>query len=196
MLLVGITGNIGSGKTTVCQIFETLGVKIYYADQRAKWLLEHHPLLIQQVKNLLGEEAYYNHSLNKNYIAEKVFQDSILLEKYNKIVHPKVWDDTLTWLQANKYEKYLIKEAALLVESGSYQQLDKLIVVTAPKNIRIQRVMQRDNLSEKQVLDRMKNQLPESEKLKHADFQIINDGHHDLIQQVHDLHQQLLLEIY
>lgn len=191
MLTVGITGGIGSGKTTVCKIFEKLGVPVYYADDRAKWLLNNHKDIIQQVKNLLGEESYLNNEINRPYIAQKVFNDKNLLQQYNEIVHPAVAFDTLEWMQQHLYKKYILKEAALLVETGIYQTLDKLIVVTAPKEIRIERVIKRDGLSREAVEARINNQMPEEDKIKYADFIIINDGNHDLEQQVNKIHTAL-----
>lgn len=196
MLRVGITGNMGSGKTTACKIFESLNIPIYYADTRAKWLLENHPDLIENVKKLLGNEAYINHRLNKNYISEKVFHQPDLLAKYNALVHPIVLDDYLTWTQINQNEKYIIKESAILIETGGHLNLDKIIVVTAPLDVAIQRVMQRDGLSKNQILARLKQQQPASEITKYADFIIQNDGSKDLTQQVNAIHQQLLLETY
>lgn len=188
MLTVGITGGIGSGKTTVCKIFETLQVPIYYADERAKWLLNNDEKIINSVKNLLGIEAYINGQLNRSYIADKVFNNKELLDSYNEIVHPAVAYDTLEWMQQYVYSKYVIKEAALLVETGLYLTLDKLIVVTAPTELRIQRVMQRDNTTREAVEARINNQLSEEEKIKVADFVVINDGSISLIEQVLKIH--------
>jgi dephospho-CoA kinase len=188
MLTVGITGGIGSGKTTVCKIFETLQVPIYYADERAKWLLNNDEKIINSVKNLLGVEAYINGQLNRTYIADKVFNNKELLDSYNEIVHPAVAYDTLEWMQQYVYSKYVIKEAALLVETGLYLTLDKLIVVTAPTELRIQRVMQRDHTTRDAVEARINNQLSEEEKIKVADFVVINDGSTSLIDQVLKIH--------
>jgi dephospho-CoA kinase len=196
MFLVGITGGIGSGKTTVCKIFEVLGVPVYYADERAKWLLNNDATVKEKVVALLGNDAYSNGELNRPLIAEKVFADKNLLEQYNAIVHPAVAEDTLTWNSQHLDEPYVLKEAALLVETGSYLNLDKLIVVTAPENIRIERVMQRDGLSEAAVTARIKNQMPESEKVKLADFVIVNDGTQSLIEQVKNIHQEIMVMAY
>jgi len=196
MFLVGITGGIGSGKTTVCKIFEVLGVPVYYADERAKWLLNNDTTVKEKVVALLGNDAYSNGELNRPLIAEKVFADKNLLEEYNSIVHPAVAEDTLTWSSQHLDEPYVLKEAALLVETGSYLNLDKLIVVTAPEKIRIERVMQRDELSEAAVMARIKNQMPESEKVKLADFVIVNDGTQSLIEQVKNIHQEIMVLAY
>ena len=196
MFIVGITGGIGSGKTTVCKIFEVFGVPVYYADERAKWLLDNDNLIKESVISLLGSDAYSNGLLNRVYIANKVFNDSTLLEAYNNIIHPAVAEDTLIFSSKYLDKPYILKEAALLVETGSYLTLDKLIVVTSSLQERINRVIQRDNVTEKEVLVRIKNQLPEEEKLKVADYIIVNDGNSSLIEQVKAIHQELLLMAY
>lgn len=191
MQIIGITGGIGSGKTTVCKLFERMGVPVYYADDRAKWLLNNQKDVIQQVKNLLGEESYLNNEINKTYIANKVFHNKDLLQQYNEIVHPVVAFDTLEWMQQYLYKKYILKEAALLIETGIYKTLDKLIVVTAPIDLRIERVIKRDRLSKKEVEARINNQMPQEEKIKYADFVVINDGKHNLEEQVNKIHTAL-----
>ena len=196
MFIVGITGGIGSGKTTVCKIFEVFGVPVYYADERAKWLLNNDNLIKESVISLLGSDAYLNGLLNRVYIANKVFNDSTLLEAYNNIIHPAVAEDTLIFSSKYLDKPYILKEAALLVETGSYLTLDKLILVTSSLQERINRVIQRDNVTEKEVLVRIKNQLPEEEKLKVADYIIVNDGNSSLIEQVKAIHQELLLMAY
>ncbi len=196
MFIAGITGGIGSGKTTVCKIFEVLGVPVYYADERARWLLNNDASVKEKVIALLGNEAYSNDELNRPFIAEKVFADKNLLEQYNAIVHPAVAEDTLSWTSQHLDEPYVLKEAALLVETGSYLNLDKLIVVIAPENIRIERVMQRDGLSKEAVTARIKNQMPESEKVKLADFIIVSDGSQSLIEQVKNIHQEIMVMAY
>lgn len=196
MFIVGITGGIGSGKTTVCKIFEVFGIPVYYADERAKWLLNNDNLIIESVISLLGSDAYSNGLLNRSFIANKVFNDSTLLEAYNNIIHPAVAEDTLIFSSKYLDKPYILKEAALLVETGSYLTLDKLILVTSSLQERINRVIQRDNVAEKEVLVRIKNQLPEEEKLKVADYIIVNDGNSSLIEQVKAIHQELLLMAY
>jgi dephospho-CoA kinase len=196
MFIVGITGGIGSGKTTVCKIFEVFGIPVYYADERAKWLLNNDNLIKESVISLLGSDAYSNGLLNRSFIANKVFNDSTLLEAYNNIIHPAVAEDTLIFSSKYLDKPYILKEAALLVETGSYLTLDKLILVTSSLQERINRVIQRDNVTEKEVLVRIKNQLPEEEKLKVADYIIVNDGNSSLIEQVKAIHQELLLMAY
>ncbi len=192
---IGITGGIGSGKTTVCKIFETLDIPIYYADLEAKQIISLNPAVKKQVKELLGNDSYYkNGKPNKTFIASQIFEDKSLLESMNKIVHPAVQTDVERWyenIKAKGNALYVLKEAALLVENKSYKHLDALIVVTCPENIRIKRVMDRDQVTEEAVRARIKNQLPEEEKIRVSDFVINNDGSMPLIPQVWEIHRKL-----
>lgn len=192
MLKVGITGGIGSGKTTVCRIFESIGVPVYYSDTRAKELMYRSQQLKKAIKQLLGSESYHtNGRPNRGYIASKIFTDKVLLKGINDLVHPAVRADHEQWHQQQIFA-YTINEAALLVENGSYKQLDKLIVVTAPENVRIQRVVNRDKTSTALVKSRMKNQMLEEEKVKVADYIIDNEGSRSLIKQVWEVHNKLV----
>jgi dephospho-CoA kinase len=189
MKKIGITGGIGSGKTTVCKIFESLGIPVYYADDRAKALMIENKELVDGIKNLLGDEAYFDDgSLNRQHIASIVFQDKSKLEQLNGLVHPAVAKDGILWQQSQSLVPYTLKEAALLIESGSFQVLDYLITVWAPKETRIQRVIKRDGTTREEVEARIDKQMSEFEKLKLAQFVIINDGEKSLVQQVHKLH--------
>lgn len=195
VLKVGITGGIGSGKTTACKMFEALGVPVYYADERGKYLMQHEHHLIDEIKKLFGEEAYENGNLNRRFISEQVFHDKPKLELLNALVHPAVFHDMEKWLAAREAENnpYALKEAALLVETGSYRGLDKLIVVTAPLDTRINRVKERDAIELEEVMARVRNQMPEDEKAQLADFIIKNDKDLEhLKQQVMKIHEQLL----
>ncbi len=192
-LKVGITGGIGSGKTTICQIFETLGIPVYYADERAKWLMVNDLMVKQKVLDLFGYEAYFkNGSLNRKYISSVVFQDKIKLKSLNAVVHPAVFKDGDEWLLQHSDVPYTLKEAALMVESGGYKHLDKLVVVTAPEDLRLQRVMQRDGSKREDVLKRIRNQTSEANRLEHADFVIQNDGEKSLVNQVFLIHRELV----
>jgi len=192
MNIIGITGGIGSGKTTCCQIFECMGVPAYYADDRAKKLMTEHPDVINQVKALLGASAYHDHGeLNREYIANKIFNDKALLQNMNDIIHPAVAQDAIAWAN-DQSSQYVIYEAALLVENGSYKNMTKLIVVSCPEEIRIKRVMSRDHSTKAAVLSRMKNQLPESAKIKVADYTIDNSGEKSIIPQIFAIHNQLI----
>lgn len=191
MMQIGITGGIGSGKTTVCQLFSALGIPIYDADAAAKRLMTENAELSAGILALFGESAYLLGELNRPFIAAQVFENKTLLDQLNALVHPAVAKDTAAWV-LGQTAPYVIKEAALLIESGSYKALDKLIVVSAPEELRIQRVMQRNQLRREEVVARMNNQLPESEKLALADYVILNDGEHLLLPQVLQIHLELL----
>ncbi len=189
---VGITGGIGSGKTTVCKIFEVLGVPVYYADEQAKRLMIRHPELIKKVKSLFGEAAYYpDGSLNRPYIAHSAFNNPYLLAQLNAAVHPVVQEDATQW-QQQQQTPYTLKEAALLFESGSFRKLDRVITVYAPMEVRIQRVMQRDQVSKSQVMSRIEKQLSDADKIQLADFVVTNNGQTLLIPQIQHIHQRLL----
>jgi len=193
MLHVGITGGIGSGKTTACKIFETLRIPVYYADARAKWLMEHDAQLRAGIVGHFGREAYTDSgSLNRGWIAAKVLSDPALLNALNALVHPVVARDALKWQESQYKVPYTLKEAALLFESGSFRLLDKIIVVTAPLEVRIARVMERDRDSRETVLGWISRQMPEEEKAARADFLIRNDGAHPLVPQVMAVHQALV----
>lgn len=193
-LIVGVTGGIGSGKTTVCKIFETLGAKTYYADDRAKWLMENDNGLIKDIKALFGDDAYYSGNLDRKYIASKAFQDDSVLEQLNSLVHPVVGRDVEEWISENKEAKLLLKEAALLFETGSYKSLDKTILVIAPEETRIQRVVSRDDhRSEQDVKNIMANQMKDEEKKPLADYIIANDGDQSVIKQVMKIYDKLIV---
>ncbi len=184
MLKVGITGGIGSGKTTVCRIFEMLNVPIYYADDRAKWLMQYDPDLKKNITGILGEAAYLSDGkLNRAHIGNLVFNDKSLLAQLNKLVHPAVFLDGENWFK-KQTSPYAIKEAALFYETGSYSQMDQMIVVTADREERIRRVRLRDGLEREAVEARMDKQLPEKEKIEKADFVIYNNGQELLIPKV------------
>ncbi len=192
MLNIGITGGIGSGKTTVCQIFELLGIPVYYADERAKALMTSDKILKASVKQIFGDQAYFkNGRLNRKHIAAIAFNDKKKLEQLNQVVHPAVFRDSEQWISQQK-APYTLKEAALLFESGSYKSLDKIITVTAPKELRIKRVIKRDKTTRAAVIARMNKQWPEEKKVEMADFVINNDGNSSLILQILQIHQKLI----
>jgi dephospho-CoA kinase len=190
---IGITGGIGSGKTTASRFFATLGVPVYYADERAKWLMTHDTELKQAIRSAFGEAAYEaGGALNREYLAREVFNDPKRLLQLNALVHPAVGRDGLAWHEAQRGAPYTLKEAALLFESGAYRLLDRVIVVYAPRALRIERVMRRDGVDQAAVEARMARQMPEEDKLALADHVIYNDGSRALIPQVWALHRQLL----
>ena len=193
MLKVGITGGIGSGKSTITSLFHDLGVPIYNSDERAKWLLSNDVDLMDQIKILFGQESYSNNKLNRAHIANIVFQDNDMLKELNAIVHPLVKIDFENWLLLQKKEPLVIKEAAILIESGAYKELDVLIVVLVDKKTRIKRVMNRDNVSKEDVEKRMETQISDSERLKFANFSVDNNtDQSNLKMQVGELYKQLL----
>ena len=193
MLKVGITGGIGSGKSTITSLFHDLGVPIYNSDERAKWLLSNDVDLMDQIKILFGQESYSNNKLNRAHIANIVFQDNDMLKQLNAIVHPLVKIDFENWLLLKKKEPLVIKEAAILIESGAYKELDVLIVVLADKKTRIKRVINRDNVSKEDVEKRMETQISDSERLKFANFSVDNNtDQSNLKMQVGELYKQLL----
>lgn len=192
MLRIGITGGIGSGKTTVCAIFSTLGIPIYNSDERAKKIMVENQSVVNKLKAQFGSTIYFEDgSINRVLLSQIVFNDKEQLTKLNEIVHPAVFEDMIKWYAENQNYKYVLQEAAIMYESGSYKMLDKTILVFADQEIRIERVMKRDNVDRVAVLARMDKQMPESEKLKLADFVIYNNGE-SLIDQVMKLHHTIL----
>lgn len=188
MKKIGITGGIGSGKTVVSNIFKTLGCKIYNADERAKTLMDSDPEIRLQLENTFGKELFSTGLLDRKLLAGLVFNDAEALKTLNSIVHPLVFRDFDTWVELHKNEPYILKEAAIMFESGAYKQLDSVILVHSPEEIRINRVMFRDKTDKESVLSRMKNQMSDEEKIKLSDYIIYNDDNHSLIRQVLELH--------
>jgi dephospho-CoA kinase len=197
MLRIGITGGIGSGKTTACSLFEKLGVPVYYADDRARWIQNNDPELIEAIKEVFGKDIYVNGNLDRTSLGKIVFSDKNKLDALNTLVHPAVFKDANDWQEKQKIAgaAYTLKEAALLFETGSYKTLDKIIVVSAPLDLRIERVMLRDNLNKDEVLKRIENQMPQEEKEKMADFVLNNTDLDKLEKEVKQLHQ-LIMEKY
>ena len=190
---IGITGGIGSGKSVVCKVFQAYGISIYDADTRAKYLMANHQELIQEIKKEFGEKAYKNSQLDRVFIAKRVFNNPEKLKKLNGLVHPIVREDYQNWVEDHCDEPFTLKEAALLIETKSYQELDKLIVVSAPIQERIRRVKRRDPFrSEDQIKQIIDKQLPEGEKIKKADFLIKNDESASIVRQVESLYHSLL----
>jgi dephospho-CoA kinase len=190
-LRIGLTGGIGSGKTTVAKIFELLGVPVYYADDAAKRIMNEDNELKAAIQQQFGEDVYKNGELDRSYLASKVFNDPFQLELLNALVHPATIGDATRWMNQQQ-TPYTIKEAALIFESGAAEQLDYVIGVSAPAEIRIKRTMERNNSSYDEVIKRMNNQLDEKIKMMLCDFVLYNDEQQLLIPQVIELHAKLL----
>ncbi len=191
MLRVGLTGGIGSGKSTVAKIFEVLGVPVYYADTAARRLMNEDQELKKNIISHFGNESYKDNKLNRSYIASLVFNDKEKLELLNSLTHPSTIRDANQWMQQQP-SPYTIKEAALIFESGSAEHLDYVIGVYTPAPLRIQRIMQRDNISREEVLHRMNRQIDEEIKMRLCDTVLINDEQQLVIPQVLLLHTKLL----
>ena len=194
MLKVGITGGIGSGKTIVCRVFTILGVPVYDSDYRAKWVMAHDPRLRQELTAVFGEKTYTSAGqLDRPYLASLVFNQPDKLKQLNSLVHPRVKDDFTNWLAAHQNHPYILKEAALMYESKAYKQVQKVITVSAPLELRLARVLQRD--AHRQAADVqaiIDKQLSEAERQQRADFIIFNNDRQPVIPQVLALHQTLL----
>jgi dephospho-CoA kinase len=191
MLKIGLTGGIGSGKSTVAKIFELLQVPVYYADEASRRLYHTDPELMAQIKKHFGEDMYSEGKLNRSKMAEIVFNDPQKLELLNQLVHPPTLRDAQEWIRAQK-APYVIKEAALLFESGSAAGLDYIIGIQAPVAVRLKRVMDRDKTTREEVLSRMNRQIDEDIKMRLCDFIVRNNEQELVIPQVLDLHQNLL----
>lgn len=191
MKKVGLTGGIGSGKTTVAKIFETIGTPIYYADIEAKKILNEDDFVIEQIITEFGN-IYENKIIDRKKLAQIVFNNPQKLDKLNSIVHPAVLKHFEKWCVLKKDFQYIIEEAAILFESGSYKNMDKIITVFAPQEIRIDRVCLRDNTSRENVVARIKNQMNDKKKIELSHFVVNNFGNNMLISQVLTIHKKLL----
>jgi dephospho-CoA kinase len=193
MLKIGITGNIGSGKTTVSKIFELLGVPVFYADWEAKEVMTNDSTLINDIKSAFGKESYFdNGALNRKHLASIVFNNSDELKKLNSLVHPAVFRVFDQWVKNHPKAPYVLKEAAILFESGSYKLCDYSILVKAPLQTRIERVVKRDMLSAAEIERRDEKQFSEEKKSSLANIFINNDGSELVIPQVLKLHGHFL----
>jgi len=192
MLKIGITGGIGSGKSTVCRVFELLGIPVYYADAMAKEIMNRDPELQEQVKQHFGDDIYDSQGqLNRQRLGSIVFNDQAKLQLLNSLVHPATIRDSERWA-AQQQAPYVLKEAALLFESEAFHYLDRIIGVSAPQPLRLRRVMQRDKASREEVLARMHKQMDETIKMRLCDYVIYNDEQQMVIPQVLALHEQLI----
>lgn len=191
MKIVGITGGIGSGKTTVCKIFETLGVPVFYADQEAKELY-HLPEIKAKVISLLGKKVLDKHNkIDRKQLAKIIFNDKQSLATINQIIHPEVRKRFIAWAKLQKGIPFVIMEAAIMIESGAHKSIDYLISVISDKKLIINRVIERDNIDLQSIKSRMSKQVSDSVRRKYSDFIILNDNKHSLIQQVLSVYKKV-----
>ena len=191
MLKLGITGGIGSGKSIICKVFKTLGTPVYEADTRAKELTSD-PRIRKDIIELLGSEAYTSNGYNREYVAGVVFNNPAILQKINAIIHPAVDKDFTSWAAKHTQYKYVVKEAAILFESGAYKRMDQTVYVSAPESVRIKRVTKRDGVKEEQVRLRIQNQWSADNIRSLADSMIVNDEKHLVLPQILQIHNELI----
>jgi len=194
MKLIGLTGGIGSGKTTVAGLFRTLGIPVFESDARAKWLMNEDEIVREQIIRLFGTDAYTNNQeLNRSWVASKVFTDQALLKQLNAIVHPAVYEDLKRWAaeEPQSSAPYLLQESAILFEEDLLSRLQAIILVVASEETRISRVLKRDGSTADQIRNRMKFQWADEKKIPLSDFIIFNDGERSLIAQVMDIDQMI-----
>jgi dephospho-CoA kinase len=191
MVIVGLTGGIGSGKSTILKCFEAFGIPVYIADDEAKGLMNRSKVIKRKLVQLFGEFAYKDGELNRPFLASKIFRDKTLLLKMNAIVHPKVASHFKRWLKKQD-APYVIKEAAIIFENKLESQYDYIITVIADENLRIKRVMKRDEASKEKIKAIIKNQLSDAEKIKKADFVITNNDLASAKKEANEIHHQIL----
>jgi dephospho-CoA kinase len=190
-MVIGLTGGIGSGKTTIGKWFESKGIPVYIADKEAKALMNRSKVIKRKLIALFGESAYINGKLNRDYIASKIFNDKSLLTKMNAIVHPKVASHFKHWLKKQD-APYVVKEAAIIFENNLEHQYDYIITVVADKELRIKRVINRDKVTKSKVESIMDNQLSDKEKIEKSNFVIENNNLEDAKKQAQKIHEFLV----
>ena len=191
---LGITGGIGSGKTSVCRVFNILGIPVFSADQEAREIMETEDGIIRRVNSITGRDLYSGGSLDRKELATLIFNDPALLKKVNSLVHPVVIDHFLRWEKLQS-SLYVIMEAAILFESGASKYVDKIAAIIAPPGERLERVIQRSNLTKEQVLERMRNQMEDEERIKLSDYVINNSENDMIIPEILKIHEDILLTI-
>jgi dephospho-CoA kinase len=188
---IGVTGGIGSGKSTVCRIFNVLGIPVFSADDEAKKIMNSDKEIIEKVKTIAGRDVYSSGSLDRSELAGIIFNNGVLLNKINKLVHPVVFGNFKLWSESVK-SNYVIMETAILFESFAAELVDKTITVVAPVEERIERVVRRSNMTGKEVLDRIRNQVDDETMVRLSDFVIYNSEHELIIQSVLKIHEEIL----
>jgi dephospho-CoA kinase len=191
MIVLGITGGIGSGKTTVCDMFSSIGVPVYNADIEAKKIMESSEDVKSKICLKFGDKAYVGGNLNKNFISEKIFKDKSLLKEINNIVHPEVYLHFTEW-QSSQKSLYVVKEVAILFELKTENQFNFILTVTSPEETRIQRIIKRDGKSKELVRSIIDNQLKDSEKIIKSDFLIVNICMEKTLKNVYDIHEKII----
>ena len=191
MKKIGLTGNIGSGKTFVCKVFEALGVPVYNADLKARKILNSQEVIVE-IGNTFGLSVVDNDEIDRKKLAAIVFADKGELEKLNQIIHPKLRADFNKWAESHQQLPYVLQEAAILFENGFDKMMDQTICVSAPRGLRLQRVMSRDNAQENEVLARMESQWSDARKEDLADYIIENDGVKMILPQILKIHQKII----
>jgi len=191
MIIVGITGGIGSGKTTIAKYLNALGVPLYMADDEAKALMNRSKVIRRKLTAIFGDNAYIDNKLNRTFLAEKIFEDKSLLAKMNAIVHPKVASHFKLWLKKQK-APYVLKEAAIIFENGLQDNYDYIITVVADKDLRIERLLKRDNSNKEKIVAIINNQWPDSKKVEQSDFVITNNNLNCALLEAEKIHQKIL----
>ncbi len=192
MIRVGITGGIGSGKSMVCQVLEKLGIPVYYADPAARELMERDPVIRHDLMAWLGEDIYSGVSLDRSKLAGLIFSNPEMLETVNRIVHPRVAVDFENWCASFGNKPYVVQESAILFESGAYRFVDRVILVTAPEQVRIDRVMDRAGMTSDRIKAVMKNQLTDEEKAKRSQYILSNDNKSLILPGILEIHSELM----
>lgn len=193
-LKLGVTGGIGSGKTTVCRIFNVLGIPVFDADKVAKQIMDTDKSMMLRLNSIAGKDLYSSGALNRTELAKLIFNDTSLLAKVNALVHPAIYDHFKRWAK-DQTAPYVILEAAILFESGGAKQLDRILSVVAPVEDRITRVIKRNSLSKEQVLDRIRNQMDDESRIKLSDYVINNAENEMIIPSVMKIHTEILTSI-
>ncbi len=191
MKIIGITGGIGSGKSTICKVFQTLGIPVFNADDEAKNIYQTEPIALQQVKQVFGDNVFTAGELDKTKLAQTVFADAEKLSQLNTIIHPLVRKRFTQWLK-NQTVPFVIREAAILIESGAYKDCDHIVLITAAEQTRINRVMKRNNISEVEIRRRIANQWTDEQRRPYCDFEINNDDNSLVLDKIYAVYKSLL----
>lgn len=191
---LGVTGGIGSGKSTVCRIFKVLGIPVFSADDEARIIMDNNKMIRAELKNIIGTDLYASGELDRNKLASLIFNDDNLLSRVNSLVHPLVFERYYDWCRQQDAD-YVIFEAAILFESGAHKHVDRILAVTAPQEERIKRVMERNKMSREQVMDRINKQMEEDEMVKRSDYRVNNSDDSMIIKEVLNIHRDILSDL-